>query len=89
MARDKELLNDRNKEIRAAYNRLKCEEQIVSYGGRKIAIRLSYQQILQLISKTYFISTRRVEYVIGNTEPIMAPIKSPSEPTAATVAARA
>ena len=82
-------LEGRNKEIRAAYNRLKCEEQIISYGGRRIAIRLSYQNVLEILSKTYFISKRRVEYVIGNTEPVMAPIKSPSEPTAATVAATA
>jgi hypothetical protein len=86
MARDKNLLDTRNKEIRAAYNRLKSEEQIVSYGGRKIAIRLSYQQVLLLLSQTYFISTRRVEYVIGLTEPVMAPIISKPEQAAGAAA---
>ncbi|MBD2769717.1 hypothetical protein IC235_17645 [Hymenobacter sp. BT664] len=75
-------MNDRNKEIRAAYNRLKCEEQIVTHRGRRIAIRLSYSQILQVLSKTYFISTRRVEYVLGQTETHLAPINGKTEEVA-------
>jgi hypothetical protein len=67
-------LADRDKEIRAAYNRLRCEEQLMPYAGRKVAIRLSYQQCLILLSKKYYLSTRRVEYIIGQTEPQMSPL---------------
>ncbi|MES2730060.1 MAG: hypothetical protein V4621_08220 [Pseudomonadota bacterium] len=79
MARDLSLLSTRNAEIRKSYNKIKCEEQIIHFGGRRIAIKLSYQQTLTLLSHTYFISKRRLEYILGETEPKLAPIKSSSE----------
>lgn len=87
MARDLRLLGERNKEIRAAYNKLKCEEQLVSYRGKRVAIRLSYHQILQLLSETYFLSTRRIEDVLSATAPKMAPLILHSEQTTVIVAA--
>ncbi len=69
----------RDKEIRAAYNRLKCEEQLMPYAGRKVAIRLSYSQCLVLLSQKYHLSTRRVEYIIGQTEPQMSPLTPPTQ----------
>lgn len=76
MARDITLLADRNKEIMAAFYKLKCEEQIVPYRGKRIAIHLSYNQILTILSNTYFLSRKRLEFIISQSTPKMAPINS-------------
>ncbi|GGG33317.1 hypothetical protein GCM10011378_07200 [Hymenobacter glacieicola] len=86
MARDLTLLTDRNKEIMAAFNKLKCEEQIVPYRGKRIAIHLSYNQIMTILSNTYFLSRKRLEFIITQSTPKMAPINASASPVTAAAA---
>jgi hypothetical protein len=74
MAYDKTLLNERNRRIRADYNRLKAEEIIITNRGEKAAIKLTYRQILQTLEHTHCISVRRLEAIVAATEPVMVPI---------------
>jgi hypothetical protein len=80
-----EILKERDDLMRKAYNKLKCEEQIVNFQGRRIAIKLNYGQVVGILAKTYFLSARRVEFILGQTEPKMAPL-NPSNKTTSTVA---
>jgi hypothetical protein len=75
MARDLSKLDDRNKDIRAAYNKLKCEEQIIKLGDKRVAIHLTYSQILEVLATKFYLSTKRVEYILSVTAPQMAPLQ--------------
>jgi hypothetical protein len=74
MAYDKDLLNERNRRIRADYNRLKAEEIIIKNRSETAVIRLHYRQILEILKHTHCISIRRLEAIISATAPVMAPI---------------
>jgi hypothetical protein len=78
MARDKALLNERNKRIRADYNRLKATEVILINRGVKVAIRPTYAQILTTLSESHSLTVRTLEPIIAATEPVLAPFTTPS-----------
>jgi hypothetical protein len=76
MARDNTLLLKRNKEIRAAYNRLTAEEVIAVYRGRRVAMRLNYEQVMTMLGCMFYLSPRTIEPIITATAPKMADIKT-------------
>ncbi|MDJ0363585.1 hypothetical protein QMK33_00355 [Hymenobacter sp. H14-R3] len=76
MARDNSLLIKRNKEIRAAYNRLTAEEVIAVFKGRRVAMKLNYEQIMTMLGNMFFLSPRTIEPIITATAPKMAAITS-------------
>lgn len=82
MARDNTLLIKRNKEIRAAYNRLIAEEVIAVYKSRRVPMRLNYQQVITMLGEMFFLSPRTIEPIITATAPKMAPITSKPTSTA-------
>ncbi|WP_400192801.1 hypothetical protein [Hymenobacter sp. B81] len=76
MARDTALLTARNKKLRADYNRLVAEESVVKYKGERVLIKLTYAQVLKMLSVTYHISPRTIEGVLAATAPKMAVINA-------------
>ena len=84
MARDCEELLRRNKDIRAAYNRLVCEEVPVVIQGRRVYMRLNYQQVMTALGNMFYLSPRTIEPIITATAPKLAALATP-EPQPATV----
>lgn len=74
MARNITLLNVRNTRIRADFNRLKCEEVIIKNRGEMACVKLTYSQILHILSLTHCLSVRTLESIVIATEPVLAPI---------------
>ena len=84
MARNIILLHVRNTRIRADFNRLKGEEVTVKNRGEVACVRLTYSQILQILSLTHCLSVRTLEGIVIGTEPVLAPITSSPTPVLAT-----
>jgi hypothetical protein len=76
MARDNSLLDKRNKEIRAAYNRLIAEEVITMYRGRRVAMKLNYAQVMTMLGEMFFLSPRTIEPIVTALAPKMVELKS-------------
>jgi hypothetical protein len=87
MARDNTLLTLRNQEIRAAYNRLIAEEVIAVYRGRRVAMRLNYEQVMTMLGRMFYLSPRTIEPIITATAPKMADIKTEPDPVSTAQAA--
>jgi hypothetical protein len=76
MPRDARLLDTRNKELLADYNRLKAEEQRFRLNGRVFYMRLTPTQIIQALSKLHHLSPRRVEVLVYAAKPKPAPLSA-------------
>ena len=74
MPRDPELVQERDAEL--LQHRAKLQQLIVPvrYAGKQIDIRLSVEQIHQMLGKMYHLSTRRIEDIIY---PVTASRKAP------------
>ncbi len=85
MARDTEELLRRNKDIRAAYNRLVSEEIATMFQGRRVYMKLNYAQVMTMLGSMFYLSPRTIEPIITATAPKMAPLIT-APPTSNTLA---
>lgn len=82
MARDAELLAERNQKIRADFNRLKAEEKPIKLLGEKHFIRLTPEQSFKVLSNRYHLSIRQIENIVFALETHPAPLTTgPARPT--------